>query len=263
MNSAQSGNARPALRCAPCGLQNDVARGPWPAPAIRVLAVFIREFEFVLSKMPFWLDTSRRARSSISALGWSERDLRTTIAPAPSRRNSPAKTERLIVKYNEFTTAGEFRVQRHDVRRERLQTTMNTNAGNDAVGAALVADLCPQSGRPYARAGRSPDSCRTHQAKARRGFPGRAQLVSFNFKNKVICAKASSAGGATVAWMEPTGRREASPDGAIRDRRSRIALRSMRATKCRIASPLRSPARSSPTSPASAPRVRPRGGARR
>ena len=35
-----------------------------------------------------------------------------------------------------------------------------------------------------------------------------------------------------VARMEPTGRRDAPPDGAIRERRSRIALRSMRATVC-------------------------------
>jgi hypothetical protein len=43
-------------------------------------------------------------------IGTSERDLRTVNVLAPSRRNSPAKSEPLIVKYNGFTMAGDFRL---------------------------------------------------------------------------------------------------------------------------------------------------------
>jgi hypothetical protein len=133
-------------------------------------------------------------------------------------------------------------------------------------GRPVTATRAPTRGAPTgAPAGRPIRAAPTKQ-KPGAGFPGRAQLVSFNFKNKVICATASSAGGATVARMEPIGRREAPPDDrlrAIRGRRSRIALRSMRATRCPTASPSRSPARSSPTSPASAPRERRSDGARR
>jgi hypothetical protein len=78
----------------------------------------------------------------------------------PSRRKSPAKTKRLIVKYNGFTMAGEFRVQ---AQRCAPRTGANNNE-HQCVGAALVAALvlparrAPTGGAPTGRR-------RTHQAK--------------------------------------------------------------------------------------------------
>jgi hypothetical protein len=153
--------------------------------AIRALAVFIREFDLVLPKCPTGLAPGA-ARSSIGALGWNEHDLRTAIVPAPLRRNFPAKSERLIVKYNEFTMAGEIHVQRHDLRRERLQTTMNIKGVNNVVGAALVAALCrnagAHNGRPYGCARRQPVRIAPHassKSPARFSRPGAARQFQF------------------------------------------------------------------------------------
>jgi len=95
-----------------------------------------------------------------------ERNLCAAAALARFCRNSPAKSEPLVVKYNEFTWPGSFAFSNNMTHCERLQNNNENQCRNgdaDAVWAALVA-------------GPPPESRRTHQAKARRGFPARRSL---------------------------------------------------------------------------------------
>jgi hypothetical protein len=81
----------------------------------------------------------RRAFKPGLGPAWRLRQLWTApIVLDPPRRNSPAKTKRLIVKNNELQWPGSFACKDNDMHRQDPQITMNIHADNQRAGLPSV-----------------------------------------------------------------------------------------------------------------------------